>query len=167
MHSEKFRSHYETHYEELKTRPLHPMVAPTAQFSSQFYIREPRRAGVHRWDWLARYLGLKSDIIVSKIEDHTSISIFARWPLELPFRLGHTVTGQMLWQSAFPSILKLGLSPQNTIPRDSEIITACQKGDMLKIREILTTKQVHPNDRTPDNLTVFRVGRLAVLSFAP
>lgn len=124
---------------------------------SRLYIRERRTAQVHYWNWLAKILDVKAGIIMSGAKDRRTWKLFARWPLGLPLGLSQVFIGQMTIQNCLPSLLKLVLRPQNVISCDSEIIQACQLCDMKKLREIFETKQAHPNDRTPDDLTVFRV----------
>ena len=67
------------------------------------------------------------------------------------------ITGQVRLLNGLPSFPKVGLRPQNVIPCESKIVQACKEGDIHKIREILVARQAHPNDRTPEDLTVFRV----------
>ena len=124
---------------------------------SRLYIRERRTAQVHYWNWLAKILDVKAGIMLSGAKDRRTWKLFARWPLELPLGLSQVFIGQMTIQNCLPSLPKLVLRPQKVISCDSEIIQACQLCDIKKLREILGTKQAHPNDRTPDDLTVFRV----------
>lgn len=112
-------------------------------------------ARVHHWTWLANSLGIKSGII-TKAKDRRTL-IFARWPLELPFGLSQVLTAHLLIQNFLPSLPKLVLRPQTIISHESEIIKACSDCDMPKVHELLKQKKCHPNDRTPDDLTVFRV----------
>lgn len=42
-------------------------------------------------------------------------------------------------------------------PENSSIISACQNGDIAQVRSLLCENKAHPNDRTSDNITVFRV----------
>ena len=124
---------------------------------NKLHIRERRTAQVHHWKWLARILNIKSGVIISKAKDRRTWKFFTRWSLRLPLGLSQVVIGQMTIQNCLLSLPKLVLRPQNVISYDSEIIQACQLCDTKKLREILETKQAHPNDRTPDDLTVFRV----------
>ena len=123
----------------------------------QFHIRERRTAQVHRCNWLARILNIKAGVIISKAKDRRTWRLFTRWPLRLPLGLSQVVIGQMTIQNCLPSLPKLVLRPQNIISCDSEIIQACQLCDIKRLREILEIREAHPNDRTPDDLTVFRV----------
>ena len=141
----------------MKQNVLYPTVVYTSSLVANSYIREKRFAQVCRWDWLAKYLGIRMGVIMSKRRDGMTFNLFARWPLRLPLGLSQVVTGQMLLQQGFPSLPSLWVRPQNVIPSDSEIIQACWKSDIDRIREILTNRQAHPNDRTPEDLTVFRV----------
>lgn len=100
---------------------------------------------------------LKFGAVVAPAKERSSLRIFARGDLRLPFRLGQLITGDMLIKDGIPSHPKLLIRPQNLIPADSAIIKACQTCDLPEIQKLLTAKHAHPNDRTPDNLTVFRV----------
>ena len=124
---------------------------------NEFYIRERRTAQVHHCNLLARILNIKAGVITSKAKDRRTWKLFTRWPLRLPLGMNQVIIGQMTIQNGLPSLPKLMLRPQNVIPCDSEVIQACQLCDIKKLREILENKQAHPNDRTPDELTVFRV----------
>lgn len=123
-----------------------------------FLIRERRTAQVHHCNFLARVLNIKASVIVSKAKDQRNWKLFTRWPFRLPLGLSQVVIGQMTIQNCLPSLPKLVLRPQNVIPCDSEIIQACQLCDVKKLRKILEYREAHPNDRTPDDLTVFRYG---------
>lgn len=98
---------------------------------------------------------------MSTAKDQSIWTIFARWPLLLPFGLSQAITAQMLFQNGLPSFPKLGLRPQSIVPNDSEIIRACEAGDITRIQGMFKTREAHPNDRTTDDLTVLRVGAQA------
>ena len=129
----------------------------THDIVSGFYIREKRATRIHRWNSLTRYLGLKLNVIISDPKDSDHWRFHARWPLPMPFGLSYVVTGDLVLQNYFPSLTRLILRPQNTIPTDSAIVKACQASDISELRYILENQQGHPNDRTVDDLTVFRV----------
>ena len=124
---------------------------------SNLYIKERRISEVHHWSWLAKVLGIKSRVIVSEAEHKNTWSAFARWRIRLPFRMSRVLVGHIIVQGYVPSLPRLMLRAQKLISYNSEVIKACQTHDILKIQEILKAKEVHPNDRTPDDLTVFRV----------
>ncbi len=163
-HSEQIRSESAIRHEELKNSLLYPTVVYTHRLISNSYIRERRAAQVRHWNWLAKYLGIKSGVITSKVKDQNISTIFARWPLLLPFGLSQVITAQLLFQNGLPSFPKLRLRPQTIVPRDSEIISACEKGDITRIQGLFQTRQAYPNDRTTDDLTVLRVGLQALRS---
>ena len=127
---------------------------------SKLKIRKPSIAHVYQCDWLAKILGVELELIISGTESQSCWDVYARWDLKLPMRLGHVATCQLSSRNTWPKIPKLRLSPQNTIPPNSEIIKACESGDIARIQHLLSMKAVHPNDRTPDNLTVLRVSLL-------
>lgn len=102
---------------------------------------------------------------MSTAKDQNISTIFARWPLLLPFGLSLVITAQLLFQNGLPCFPKLGLRPQTIVPNDSEIIRACEAGDITRIQAIFNTRQAHPNDRTRGDLTVLRVGAQAFLLF--
>ena len=131
----------------------------TYSMVSKLKIRERRAAQIYfsKW-WLANALGIKLGYIVSKTHNKSAWNIFVRWHLKLPLGLGRVVAGQAVIRDFYHlSLPNLGLRPQNIIPQDSDIIDACENGEILRIQDILSAKKAHPNDRTPDNLTVFRV----------
>ena len=111
---------------------------------------------MYEWNWLAKYLGINFGVIVSKVPNRRT-HIFARWPLYLPFGLSQVVTGSLLIQYLVPSLPKVVSRTQNVISPDSKAIKACESGNIPEIQRLLRDKQFHPNDRTPDDLTVFRV----------
>ena len=158
QYSENLRSDFAVQHEELKSSLLYPTVIYTHRLISSKYIRERRVAEVLHWTWLAKYLGIKSGVIKSPAKDQSMLTIFARWPLSLPFGLSQVITAQMLFQNGLPCLPKLGLRPQAIVAKDSEIIRACEAGDIDGIKEIFKQRQAHPNDRTTDDLTVLRVG---------
>ena len=120
------------------------------------YVRERIAGQIFEWNWLAKCLGIKCSVIISKVRSRRT-HIFARWPLYLPFGLSQLVTGSLQVQGLIPSLPKVVSRPQNVISAESKIIRACESGDIAEIQKLLRNKQFHPNDRTPDDLTVFRV----------
>ena len=75
----------------------------------------------------------------------------------MPLGLSQVITARLLMEGCYPSIPKLGLRPQSIISPDSEIIKATELCDIPRIQELFQFKRAHPNDRTPEDLTVFRV----------
>ncbi len=120
------------------------------------YVRERIAGQIYEWDWSAKCLGIKSGVIISKVRNRRT-HIFARWTLYLPFGLSRVVTGSLLIQDLIPSLPKVVSRPQNVVSSDSKIMKACESGDIAEIQKLLRDKKFHPNDRTPDDLTVFRV----------
>ena len=98
---------------------------------------------------------------MSTTKDQSMSTIFARWSLVLPFGLSLVITAQLLFQNGFLCFPKMGLRSQSIVPNDSEIIRACEAGDITRIQGIFKTRQARPNDRTTDDLTVLRVGAQA------
>ena len=128
----------------------------TQSLASRQYNRERTVAEIHLWANLARSLGIQSAIVISKGKSHR-VQLFARWPLKLPFGLSQVITVYFVIQNTLPSIPKVVLKPQSVLSPDSQIIKACETANIPWIRELLGSRRAHPNDRTPDNLTVFRV----------
>ena len=120
-----------------------------------------RIAQTSQWQLLARLIGLRLGFIITSSDRRKTLAIFARWSINLPWGPGRVLAAQMRVQEFVPSLPTLLLKPQNTIPSTSEIIRACKYDDILAVRKCLVTKQAHPNDRTPDGLTVFRVSKPA------
>lgn len=124
--------------------------------ASKQYVRERTAADTYLWDWLSQTIGIRTGVIISKWKPKRT-RFFARWSLKLPFRLSQAVTGHLVLRHCFLTIPKVMIRPQNAIPPGSMIIKACQTRDTAQIKELLRCKEAHPNDRTPDDLTVFRV----------
>ena len=149
---QKLRSDFALQHEELKT------AVYTYKLISSSYIRERRAARVRQWTWLAQHLGIKSGIITSAMRYQNISTVFARWPLLLPFGLSQVITAQLIFHNGLPIFPKLGLRPQNIVPNNAGIIRACEAGDITSIQGIFKARQANPNDRTTDDLTVLRVG---------
>jgi len=52
------------------------------------------------------------------------------------------------------------ISTRHIVPGDSEIFKACQRGDSLRVWELLVTGKAHWRDTTPDNSSLLRVSKL-------
>ena len=143
---------------------LHEDLAFANQRVSSSYVREKRAGKIYHCNRLAKVLGIELGVIEPGSKDTGTWRLFARWPLKLPWRFGRVLTGRVTMQNLFPSLPKLALRPQNTIPPGSEIIKACEGSDLTSLQEILKTKRAHPNDCTPNGLTVFRVGKAGMRS---
>ena len=128
----------------------------TQSLASRQYNRERTIAEIHLWDNLAGSLGIRLAIIISKGKNHR-VQLFARWPLKLPFGFSQVITVYFVIQNPLPSIPKVVLNPQSILSPDSQMIKACETANIPWIRELLGSRRAHPNDRTPDNLTMFRV----------
>lgn len=120
------------------------------------YVRERIAGDVYEWNWLAKSLGIKAGVIISKVRNRRT-HVFVRWPLYLPFGLSQVVTGSLLVQDLIPSLPKVVSRPQNVMSSESKVFKACESGNIAEIQKLLKDRQFHPNDRTPDDLTVFRV----------
>ena len=123
-------------------------------------IRKYSAPREYKWESLAKTLGIKLSLITLRTQHRNSLNFFARWHLQLPLRLGYVATCHFIRRYSWPIIPKLRLSPQNIIPSNSEIIKACESSDIASIKRLLSAKAAHPNDKTPDNLTVFWVSLL-------
>ena len=147
---------------EIRVSPqLLKSLVHTHSIISKLKIQKPSIAHRSQWDLLPKILGVKLGLIISGTEPQSSWDVYARWDLRLPLGLGHAVTGQLIIRNSWPTLSRLRMSPQNTIPQNSEIIKACESGDIARIQHLLSSKAVHPNDRTPDNFTVLRVSLLS------
>ena len=164
QYSEEIRSVSAVRHEELKRSLLYPTVVYIYRLLPSTYIRERRVAQVRYWNWLAKYLGIKSGVIISTAKDQSTFTTFARWPLLLPFGFSQVITAQFLFQNGLPCLPKLGLRPQTVVSKDSEIIRACEAGDITGIQRLFKIRQAQPNDRTTDDLTVLRVSTPAFRS---
>jgi hypothetical protein len=121
------------------------------------YMRKRVESRVHQCGWLAKGLGVIMCIVVSEKNQEDTRTFYLRWPMHLPFGLGSVITGWLTFRKSCPSIPKLILSRQNLIPRNSKIISACVRGDIVELRKVLEAREAHPNDCTTDSITVFRV----------
>ena len=138
--------------------PLSPAVVHMYRFVTSLYVREQRVSHVYHPRILVKVLGIQSNVITSNaVNGRSTYSISARLSIRLPFGLSQAVVGQWRFRNFMPSLPNLILTPQNIIPCESEIIQACSRCEITRIRDILEARQVHPNDRTEDGLTVFRV----------
>lgn len=52
------------------------------------------------------------------------------------------------------------ITVKNLVPRDSAIITACKRGDLSTVWELLETKRASVDDITEDNFPPIRVSKL-------
>ena len=149
----------ENRQQEIRISPqLFESIIHTYNIVTKFRLRKYSVAHVYKWEWLANIVGIKLGLIKSKTrEQHDTWNVFVRWNLSLPLSLGHVITGHMIIRDSWATLPRLGLRFQNTIPQHSDVIKACEASDITRIRDILNAKAVHPNDRTPDNMTVFRV----------
>jgi hypothetical protein len=114
-------------------------------------------AQIYRWDWL---LGMSVRLIVSKHtrdKDRNIYHWFFKWPLMLPMRCSHVLTGHLRVLGSWPNRPVLALSSQNVIPNESAIIEAFKNNDLTSICELFARGQARPNDTTPENLTLLRV----------
>ena len=155
MNSEELKSDAADRQELLKYVRQSHRNSHTYRHAKQ-YIRKRIAGQVYHWGWLAKCLGIKSGVIISKVRNRRT-RIFARWPLYLPFGLSQVFTGSLLMEDLIPLLPRVVLTPQNVISSDSKIIKVCESGDITEIQKLLKDKEFHPNDRTPDGLTVFRV----------
>ena len=161
QYSDAIRLESASRHEDLKNSLLCPAIIYTTRIISSSHIREKRRSQISHWGWLTKYLAFRLGLIVYGEQDRNAVNFFLRCALQLPLGMSKVLTAQILLQNWFPSCPRLRLSPQGVIPGDSEIIQACQDGDVSKIRGILLAHGAHPNDRTADGLTVFRVSSQA------
>jgi hypothetical protein len=124
---------------------------------SGIYLRKHMDSNLYRCDWLAKTLGIMAHMVISKRDGGSSCTFYVRWPLKLPFGMGHVIAGRLTVHTLCPALPKMLLLSQNLIPCDSRIISACELGNIAEIREILKARTAHPNDCTLENITVFRV----------
>lgn len=67
--------------------------------------------------------------------------------------------GRLALIGYWPTLPRWRLRTQNVIDPSANVIEACSDGDVWRVREILAMGEAHPNDRTPDNITVLWVSR--------
>ena len=134
--------------------------------ASTLYMRKRLCSQVYRYDWLAHNLRLTMHAVVSEGCQASVDTLCLQCSMHLPFGMTWVLTAWWLFEGLRPSLPKIVLSPQNYIPSSAKIISACQSCDIRVIRELLETRQGHPNDRTTDNMTVFRVRLSLHICFA-
>ena len=125
--------------------------------ASTLYMRKRLCSQVYRYDWLAHNLRLTMHAVVSEGCQASVDTLCLQCSMHLPFGMTWVLTAWWLFEGLRPSLPKIVLSPQNYISSSAKIISACQSCNITVIRELLETRQGHPNDRTADNMTVFRV----------
>lgn len=115
------------------------------------YIKEQHEKNMYEWAFICG--GFKIGVYIAP----NRWRVYARWPLALPFRLSQVIGGDYVVSNGVLSLPKLETRPQNSIPADSEIVKACQACHIPKIQDLLMTEKAHPNDHTPDDLTILGV----------
>jgi hypothetical protein len=115
---------------------------------------------VYKFDnWMANYLGLDVSIIISRDERRNVYSAYFRWPLKGVWTLNWSLTSS--WPTWPQLTIRSKFRVQNIVPADSEIVKTCSlridDNSLIKIRELFSSGKAHPNDTTPDNLTLMRV----------
>ncbi|KAH8594112.1 ankyrin repeat-containing domain protein [Bisporella sp. PMI_857] len=147
------------HAEALQGRPIskiarRPMLSEKRQSS-------PLNALVHKFDnWLTNYFGIDAIFIVSK-DDHKNVySAYVKWHFSGSCILNGSFTSS--WPTWPELAVRSKFRVQNIVPADSEIVKACSLADGIdvallnKIKELFSSGKAHPNDTTPDNLTLLR-----------
>jgi hypothetical protein len=117
---------------------------------------------VHKFDnWMTNYLGLDASLIISRDERRNVYSAYFRWPLKGAWVLSGSLTSS--WPTWPELSIRSKFRVQNTVPADADIVKACSIADriddtsLIKIKELFSSGKAHPNDTTPDNLTLMRV----------
>jgi hypothetical protein len=95
--------------------------------------------------------------MTSEKNDRCAYDTYIQLPVPLPFGLRQAMICHLAFDGYWPSLPRIRLRQQRIIPSDSEIILACSNGAIPRAEMILRSGDAHPNDRTPDNITVFRV----------
>ena len=147
------------HQELLDCLELYRNVNYTFNLVANSYVRERRGSQIRQWKWLAQLIGLKIGIVTTFAAKSNTSTIFAHWALRLPLGLSQVLTAHIIFRNYLPSLPRLALRPQNVIPPNSAVIQACQTCDVAGLQQLLATRQAHPNDCTPEGLTVFRVSQ--------
>ena len=98
-------------------------------------------------------------IIISRDERRNIYSAYFRWPLKGVWILNWSLTSS--WPTWPQLTIRSKFRVQNIVPADSEIVKTCSlridDNSLIKIRELFSSGKAHPNDTTPDNLTLMRV----------
>ncbi|KAH7330013.1 ankyrin repeat-containing domain protein [Rhexocercosporidium sp. MPI-PUGE-AT-0058] len=138
-------------YQQKSTADLLDLLSYTLAIA---HPRSNRYVGskIHWSKWLNRYFGMKASLIVSRGDFHNTYTMFFRWPLIWT----RVITGRMTIHGLWPNRLSMSLRPLQIISYESPIIEACKNNDLGVIQELFATDKAHPNDTTPDNLTLLR-----------
>ena len=117
---------------------------------------------VHKFDnWMTNCLGLDASIIISRDERRNVYGAYFRWPLKGAWVLKGSFTSS--WPTWPEFTIRSKFRVQNIVPADSEVVKTCSLADridggsLIKIKELFSSRKAHPNDTTPDNLTLMRV----------
>jgi len=99
-------------------------------------------------------LGIEACIIASKPEGKSKYYLSLRWTLASNVLRCRMEGSWACWWHLvrFPS-----LQWQSVVPKDSEIITACEIGNVEMMVDLFSSGRASPNDVTPDNLTLLYV----------
>jgi hypothetical protein len=115
---------------------------------------------IYRWESLYETLGIRARVITSEKDSCSIRDTFVNFPVPLPFGYNQTMDVKLSFHGCWPSLPSIRLRPQRVIPVDSDIISACLRGDTTRAAILLRAGDAHPNDRTPENITVFRVSAI-------
>jgi hypothetical protein len=127
---------------------------------------------VHKFDnWMTNYLGIDLSLIVSRDERRNVYNAHFRWPLKGALVLDWSLTSS--WPTWPQFTFRSKFRVQNIVPADSEIVKICSRADRInddslsQIRELFLSGKAHPNDTTPDNLTLMRVCYVSLFLLSP
>lgn len=131
-------------------------VYPTADLRSPQQCNPTQDTFVQDWDTrLHKYLGITAGMIVYYSDGKNKYNFFFRWPIFW----SKVLNGRI--ESSWPSWPSLSiyalLRIQNVVPNDSVTVVACLQDDVTVLRSLCLTGKAHPNDTTPDNLTLLYV----------
>jgi hypothetical protein len=110
--------------------------------------------------WMSSYLGISIDLIVSQVDGRNVHNIIVRCPLSSSKVLKSKI--QTSW-APWPSLWMYPfIRIQNVIPSTSSIVEACQQGDTMRIKELMSSGNAHPNDTTADKKTLLHVCQVRI-----
>jgi hypothetical protein len=108
-------------------------------------------------------LGIRGNVVQVKAPAFTDYAVFVRFEFALPGLVSpHSLTTQFAFRK-FPLYRSLslfgggGIAIGRIVPQQSEIMSACQKGDLFTVRELFRLGKARPDDVTKDNGTPLMV----------
>ena len=133
-------------------------------------IRSTHSRSLPKGSWLEA-LGIQGTMVRSKAKNYITYAVSLRYRLPFSQIFGARFFVVDLTLCHFPlygSISPLdqgGIAVRNLVPENSEIMTACLKGDLFRVQELFRVSKARPDDVTTNNSTPLRVSAAYILRF--